>query len=120
MSDFDIITREVSNDVVVIKTARMLDNNNAHEMVEIVNSIQSRGVRYIVIDMSELEFISSAGVGSILGTVEGSRELGGDIILAGPSETIVHVLRVLDLLDYLTVKGSVQEALVSCGAKNCL
>ena len=53
--------------------------------------------------MEGLEFLSSAGVGSMLGTVEVSREMGGDIVLCGPSEKIVHILEVLDLCDYLTI-----------------
>lgn len=118
MGNFDITSRDISRDVVLVKTASMLDNNNAHEMVEMISAIQSRGVRNIVVDMADLDFISSAGVGSILGTVEGSRELGGDIIIAGASETIIHVFRVLDLLDYLTIKPSVQEALAFCGVKS--
>ncbi len=114
MSEFGITTQDISADIVVIKSAWMLDNNNAHEMVQIITSLQQRGVRCIIIDMADLQFISSAGVGSILGTVESSREAGGDIILAGPSETILHVFLVLDLLDYLTIKGSEQEALSFC------
>ncbi|HKK20305.1 MAG TPA: anti-sigma factor antagonist [candidate division Zixibacteria bacterium] len=118
MSDFGITTKDVGEGIVVIKSAKLLDNNNAHEMVQAINAVQGRGIKFIIIDMTDLQFISSAGVGSILGTVESSREMGGDIVLAGPSETVIHVFRVLDLLDYLTIKGSEQEALAFCGAHN--
>lgn len=94
------------NDTVVLNPGRALDNTNAHEMTESICAAQDEGLKNILIDMSELEFLSSAGVGSILGTVEISRDMGGDVVLCGPSEKIVHILEVLDLCDYLTIKSS--------------
>ena len=109
------ITQNVLNDeTLVLNPGRMLDNNNAHEMVEAVTSAQTRGFKFIVVDMAELEFLSSAGVGSILGTVETSRDMQGDIILCNVSSTILHVLEVLDLADFLTIKSTMQDAAAMC------
>jgi len=110
------ITRHtVRDDTLVINPGRMLDNNNAHEMVEAIALAQVKGYKFIIMDMSDLEFLSSAGVGSILGTVETSRKMGGDIILCNVSDTILHVLKVLDLADFLTIKATQKEALTLCG-----
>ena len=43
------------------------------------------------------------------------REAGGDIILTGASPTILHVLDVLDLSDYLTIMTKHEKALAACG-----
>ena len=110
------ITRYVITDeTLVVKTSRMLDNNNAYVMAETITSAQAKGYKFIIIDMAGLEFLSSAGVGSILGTVETSREMGGDVILCNLSGTILHVLEVLDLADYLTIRPTEKEALTLCG-----
>ena len=100
----------IRDDTLVITTGVSLDNNNAHEMVDAILSAQSRGFTRIVIDMKNLEFLSSAGVGSILGTVEASREAGGDIILCNVSQNIMHVFSVLDLAEFLTVKENRTQA----------
>ena len=110
MSGNPFETRIVRDDVIVIKTGQVLDNNNAHDMVDAINSALDKGFKFIVLDMSYLEFLSSAGVGSVLGTVETAREAGGDIILCQATESILHVLEVLDLAEYLTVKPSEKEA----------
>jgi stage II sporulation protein AA (anti-sigma F factor antagonist) len=113
------ITRHVLTDeILVINPGRMLDNNNAHVMVETITSAQAKGYKFIIIDMSGLEFLSSAGVGSILGTVETSREMGGDVILCSLSGTILHVLEVLDLADFLTIRATEKEALTLCGIES--
>ena len=107
----------VGDEVVVIRPSQALDNTNAHEMVDLISTAQMAGCRYIIIDMADLEFLSSAGVGSILGTVETSREAGGDIILCDVSATIMHILQVLDLHEFLTIMNNRQEAGATCGVE---
>ncbi len=112
------ITKVVVNDeVIVVKPIKTLDNNNAHEMVSIISGAQEEGYKIIVLDMKELEFLSSAGVGSILGTIETSREAGGDIVLCNVPESINHILNVLDLTDYLTIHESEEKAISLAGAE---
>ena len=111
------ITRDSGrSDTAVITTGSMLDNNNAHELVNMITLEYESGTKFVIIDMKQLEFLSSAGVGSILGTVELLRELGGDIVLCNLSPTIHHILSVLDVTDYLTIKSSNDEALECCMA----
>jgi stage II sporulation protein AA (anti-sigma F factor antagonist) len=88
----------------------MLDNANAPDMLEAITQANDKGFRRIIVEMGCLEFLSSAGVGSILGSVETVREAGGDIILCGLSPTIKHVLDVLDLSSFLTIAADQQSA----------
>jgi len=111
-----IITKQLNDDTIVINPGRLLDNNNAHEMSKAISSAQCRNFRFIIIDMGALEFISSAGVGSILGSVEISRDAGGDIILCNADENIIHILEVLDLTDYLTLRKNRNDAEEFCRA----
>ena len=109
------ITEKKHNDfTLIINPGSVLDNNNAHEMVDVITAAQDKGYKYIIIDMANLEFISSAGVGAILGTIETSREAGGDIILCNAAKTILHVLQVLDLAEYLTIKNNLKDAAQLC------
>lgn len=99
---------------LIINPGAVLDNSNAHEMVEKISTAQNEGYRFIILYMAELEFISSAGVGAILGTLETSRDAGGDIVICNASESILHVFEVLDLSDYLTIKSDETQAVKYC------
>ncbi len=101
-SGFSVDT--IDDSVLVIKTGTTLDNNNAHEIFEFISKAHSEKRYNIIVDMGELEFLSSAGVGSIIGTVDVSRESGGEIVLCNVSEQILHILNILDLADYLTIR----------------
>lgn len=108
--------KEVSQNTIMIRTGKVLDNSNAHEMTEMITAAQQAGHRNIILDMGDLNFISSAGVGSILGTVGTSREAGGDIVLCSMSDKILHVFEILDLCDYLTISADECTALEICAA----
>jgi len=114
MSANELSFKIINDDTLLINSGRVIDNNNAHEMVDTISTAQKKGYKNIILDMSQMEFISSAGVGSILGTIESSREAGGDIIICNASDNILHIFRVLDLTDYLTIKNNTAEALGHC------
>jgi anti-anti-sigma factor len=94
---------EVNESCVTLRPEGVLDNNNAHEMSEAILKAQSEDRKYIILDLSALEFISSAGVGSILGSVGSSRAVGGDIVICNVSDKIRHIFEILDLCDFLTM-----------------
>lgn len=91
-----------------------LDNSNAPFMLQLISESQANGIQYIIMDCRHIELMSSAGVGSILGSVETLRQMNGDLILCNLSAQARRVLEVLDLLNYLTIATSHEEALTLC------
>jgi len=111
-------TEKVNEHTIIVHTGKHLDNSNAHEMTASLSEAQDAGFKHIIIDMSELEFLSSAGVGSILGVLGRSRDNGGDIVLCNVRDRILHILDVLDLCDFLTIKQDEQQARAFCLARD--
>ena len=113
-----MITRNnIDQESVLINPGRVMDNSNAPEVTQFITALQAEGFKNVIIDMGQLEFLSSAGVGSILGTVGRAREMGGDIILCNLSDRVLHILEVLDLCDYLTIRENEEAAKAVCSAK---
>ncbi len=109
-----ITKRNVSDDIIALSAGKTLDNNNASDMVDAIVRAEQSGFRNVIIDMEGLEFLSSAGVGSILSTVELLRDKGGNIVLCNVPTPVMHVLDVLDLSEYLTIKTTEESAVASC------
>ena len=114
MGNKKITQHVLRDDIIIINPGRTLDNDNSLEMAEAISNAKRQRYKYVIIDMVHLEFLSSAGVGSILGTMEMIREGGGDIIICNASRAILHVFEVLDLTDYLTIKANENEAVAVC------
>ncbi|MFH1312632.1 MAG: STAS domain-containing protein [Candidatus Eisenbacteria bacterium] len=106
--------KRLGESLVMIPVGDVLDNSNAHEMTEAIDAVQAAGNKFVVLDMSGLCFISSAGVGSILGAIGTSREMGGDIVLCNVPEKISHILEVLDLSEYITITPDLSAATDLC------
>lgn len=114
MSIFEMQKDVLQDSVVRIRTGKVLDNSNAHHMLEGLQCATVEGHRYVILNMADLEFLSSAGVGAILSSVDAYREKGGDIILCCVSPTVRHIFKVLDVADYLTFKDTEAEAIADC------
>lgn len=87
-------------DYVLIGISGFLDahtvTNFEIKMDELVNS----GKNKIVIDMENLSYISSAGIGAMMGLTQRLRKASGDLILLNPSE---KVFKILDLLGFTKI-----------------
>ncbi len=114
MSVTNFCEQPITEHISSILLGTMLDNNNAEAVVQAIVGARQRGCGFVILDCERLEFLSSAGVGAILGTIESFRDVGGDIVLCNVSATISHVLGVLDLLDFLSIKETREAALAVC------
>lgn len=110
MDAHTIAKTQLGDMALLLRPATLLDNYSAPEMIEILKEALRGNVRYVIVDMEQVEFISSAGVGALIGNVEAFRARGGDLIICSASPTVLHVFAVLDLTDYVTIRPSVKEA----------
>jgi anti-anti-sigma factor len=67
-------------------------------------------VSQIILDLGEVNFVSSAGMGAFLSAVGELRKQAGDIIFSRMQDKIMTVFRTLDVLDYFIVADTVDQA----------
>lgn len=71
----------------------------------------------LVLDFGRLDYISSAGLGVLMGLIEEVRSTGGDIKLANVPEKIYHVLDLLGFPVVFQIYPTAAEAAASFSAK---
>jgi anti-sigma B factor antagonist len=69
--------------------------------------------RRLVIDMSGVPFVDSAGLGALIGGIRRVRDLGGDVAVACNRPTLVRLLRTTGFDRIVTVVETVEEAAAS-------
>jgi anti-sigma B factor antagonist len=69
--------------------------------------------RRLVIDMSGIPFVDSAGLGALIGGIRRTRELGGDVAVACDRPTLVRLLRTTGFDRIVSVTETVDEAMAS-------
>lgn len=96
MNDFTVSRKDV-DEVSVVYLKGYLDAHTAHDFENALQELVDEDRVRIVVNLSELTYISSAGLGVFMGFIEDIRKKEGDIKLAEPSE---KVFRVFDLLGF--------------------
>jgi anti-sigma B factor antagonist len=51
----------------------------------------------IVLDLAEVSFVDSSGLGALISGLKRARQAGGDLRIAGPQEQVTTVLRLTNL-----------------------
>lgn len=80
------------NGVTIIAIAGSLDAMTAGEALKAITSELEGDHTQLVIDLNGIEFLSSAGMRSLLSSLQTARMKGGDLRLAGGSSNIRRTL----------------------------
>lgn len=65
----------------------------------------------LLIDLSGVPFVDSAGLGALIGGIRRVRELGGDVAVACPRPTLTRLLRTTGFDRIVTVTATLEEAI---------
>lgn len=102
--------------VAVLKVSGYLDTTTASELEAALNGLLDKRNFKIVIDLSGVNYISSAGWGIFIGEIKEIRHRGGDIKLAGMSGDVYEVFQLLEFNSILEAFDSADEAIDSFGS----
>jgi anti-sigma B factor antagonist len=64
----------------------------------------------LLIDMSGVPFVDSAGLGALIGGIRRARELGGDVAVCCNRPTLIRLLRTTGFDRIVTVAETIEEA----------
>ncbi len=116
MADLSIVVREVDG-VAVLEPAGFV---NAHTVRQFEGALEElvQGGRYrILLNCRTLAYISSAGLGAIMGLIETVRANGGDILLCELQEGVYAIFDTLGFTQLYKVFPTEGEALSSLAGK---
>lgn len=95
----------------VVKPSGRLDLMVAADLKARIEALVADGFHQLVIDLDEVPFIDSSGLGALIGGLKAARGAGGDVRIARAHEQIRYVLRVSTLDGILTPYATVEDAL---------
>lgn len=90
-----------------------LDSDTSDQFDYTTTQLIQAGHRWLVVDLGNLEYISSAGVGVLVGSVNELQENGGDLRLAAVPTKIARVLEMLFLLELFQIFPDLSSAIMS-------
>jgi anti-sigma B factor antagonist len=97
---------ETTAGVRVIVVKGEVDASTAPQLHDVVDDAIAQGAVEIVLDVSGVEFMSSAGLGVIAGLTKTLRERGGTLRLRSIGRGLQRILEVSGVLEFLDVDPS--------------
>jgi anti-sigma B factor antagonist len=108
------IKHVTSGDVAVLHLqGKIMGGPDATSLHEKLHELIESGTRSVVIDLRDVDWMNSSGLGILIGGLSAIRKSGGDLRLASVTEKIEEVLRITKLDRVFDVYGSTDEAVTS-------
>ncbi len=81
------------------------------QLVEVVTNAVNDKIKNFVIDLREVRYISSSGIGVLITILTKMRNSGGEVYLTSPSEHVKKLLIITKLNNIFTVFDSLDEVM---------
>ena len=101
------------NGVSVLKVSGYLDTNTASELESALYQLLKKNEFKIVVDLSGVTYISSAGWGIVTGEIKDIRNNGGDLKLSGMIGDVYEVFQLLEFNTILEAYDKADEAVAA-------
>jgi anti-anti-sigma factor len=105
------ITQRVEGDVTVFSMEGRIDTQAATDMDQALLSAVSAGNHNMVVDMSGVDYISSAGLRALAAVLVKSRAEGGDMKLASLNVRVTRIFRIIGFDVLMSVHDSPEAAI---------
>jgi anti-sigma B factor antagonist len=97
--------------VTVLRCTGEVDIATVATLRDRLSRLQVDGASHVVIDMDEVTFIDSLGLGALIGAHKRARVLQGTFVIVTTSRPVLRVLQATALDRVFTVVSTVDEAL---------
>jgi len=102
--------KEVDGVVVFRPGARIVDQTSSRTYLDPIKDAVNSGKR-IVLDLSEIQFLNSAGLGVIVGLVRDAKGKGGGLRLCSPTTAVKALFSMVHIENIAFVDPDVETAL---------
>lgn len=107
----DTVVDERGQETAVLRPAGRLDLQSAQAFRELVAEVVADGRPRVVVDLAEVAFVDSSGLGALIAALKTCRQAGGDLRIAAVPPQVGTVLELTQMHRVLRAHADVDEAL---------
>ncbi len=107
----DIKQSATDSGVRILHLKGVLDAHTYHQVSKLLEELFDADIYKIVLDLEEVDYMSSSGVSVILGSLPKAQQNKGDIVLLNPTEKVDQVFQLFGLHDMLKIALTKRAAL---------
>ena len=108
----------VKKDVLILRLKGELDDISVNDLrSRISNYIDSYNIKHLVINVKELSFMDSSGIGFIIGRYHQIKKKGGEVTISNINNKIERLIYVSGLAKICKIRESEEAVLISLGGR---
>ena len=108
------ITEEKRGEVIILGLKGRLDANTVKGLEDKLLALTEGGENRLVIDLSQLDYIGSAGLRVLLVTAKSSAKASGKLVLASLRDPVRDIFDMSGFSSIFTIHSSLDEAVDGC------
>ena len=113
--DFQISDPLNRGRTVLLRVQGRLDTKSASQLLRRCSVVSSAG-QNLVLNLADVSFIASSGVGALLALVEQFKETTGTVRFVSLSSAVESVIKLLNLDQFLTIDSTEDDAVAALEA----
>lgn len=99
----DLVINHVGDEKVILKISGRLNTDTAPEVEAVVENLDD-SVNELYFDLSECEYVSSAGLRIFMATQKHMIASGKKFVLYKPKHVVVEVLEMVGMIDFMNIE----------------
>jgi len=106
------IFQENNNGVEIFSVTGSLDSNTSSELETKIYTALEKGLQKLILNLENLDYISSAGIRVMLKTTKDLKRMEGNIVLCSLQDYVREVFDIAGFDGYLNIADNLEEAIV--------
>jgi anti-sigma B factor antagonist len=107
-------SHETKNSILTLSlSGDLIGENNSAAVIAVVAEALEKKVKTCIVDISDLRYINSSGIGLLITILTKFRNKGGEVYLMKPSESVQKLLVITKLNAIFQIVQSADEVLKS-------
>ena len=104
-------SHEILKDVLVLRlSGDLIGENHGPELISIINDTMNKDIIFCAIDIQDVRYINSSGIGVLITILTKFRNKGGEVILIKPSDSVEKLLVITKLNSIFTIVSNLDHA----------
>lgn len=108
---FQFNSNIVSGINVISLKGELIDKMQANEMLTEIEKYITSSSNQFILDMSELKYLNSSGLGILISILTKVRKAGGEVLIAGVTKKVNELLIITKLNGVFNVCENVEDAI---------
>ncbi len=100
----------VIDDIEAFELTGSLDIATSPTVRAALTSASERGGHQLIVDLTQVDFLDSTGLGALIGGQRRAREFGGEVRIVAKEGQILRLLRITGLLKVFAVYPTLEDA----------